>query len=151
MNFVITYLWQNDLMQLLKVYHIRPLCNSLLNNSETPPAGREDTQWFPFLHWFSIWWDLKRNKLLWIVYLLVCHVPFPAQGAGFLLQCTKCSWQASLVQRCCEPKFCTQRVLEHLETANRILHLERETAHDRRTDKFFSLSTLSGTNLSFLK
>ena len=45
--------------------------------------------------------------------------------------------------------------LEHLETAVRILHLERETAHDRRTDKFFSLSTLcihlSGTNLSFLK
>ena len=29
-----------------------------------------------------------------IVYLLVCHVPFPAQGAGFLLQCTKCSRQA---------------------------------------------------------
>ena len=43
------------------------------------------------------------------VYLLVCHVPFPSQGAGFLLQCTKYSRQASLVQMCCEPKFCTQR------------------------------------------
>ena len=39
--------------------------------------------------------DLKN------VYLLICHVPFPAQGAGFFLQCTKCSRQASLVQRCC--------------------------------------------------
>ena len=34
------------------------------------------------------------------VYLLVRHLPFIAKGAGFLLQCTKCSRQASLVQRC---------------------------------------------------
>ena len=30
------------------------------------------------------------------VYLLVRHVPFMAKGAGFLLQCTKCSRQAPL-------------------------------------------------------
>ena len=33
------------------------------------------------------------------VYLLVCHVPFIANGAGFLLQCTKCLRQAIFVQR----------------------------------------------------
>ena len=31
------------------------------------------------------------------VYLLVRHVPFIAKGAGFLLQCTKCSRQATFV------------------------------------------------------
>ena len=33
------------------------------------------------------------------VYLLVHHVRFIAKGAGFLLQCTKCSRQATFVQR----------------------------------------------------
>ena len=32
----------------------------------------------------------------WNVYLLVRHVPFITKCAGFLLQCTKCSWQAPL-------------------------------------------------------
>ena len=72
-----------------------------------------------------------------------------------LTACTKCSRQASLVQRCCEPKFCTQHsarcvqkfgsqhlctrlaCLEHFIHAVRIRHHSRETAHDRRTNIHF--------------
>ena len=70
------------------------------------------------------------------VYLLVRHVPFIAKGAGFLLQCTKCSRQASLVQMCLEPQFCTWRAAWQ---------------HDEPTDLFFRLNKLcihlSGSNL----
>ena len=43
------------------------------------------------------------------VYLLVRHVPFIAKSAGFLLPCTKCSRQASLVKRCLSLNFVQTR------------------------------------------
>jgi len=77
----------------------------------------------------------------------MCSFPLKVQDSVCLrLAEHKISARSTFVQRLA--------CLEHLETANRILHLERETAHDKQTDKFFSLSTLcihlSGTNLSFL-
>ena len=65
----------------------------------------------------------KESFQLKYVYLFVCRVQFPAQGAGFLLQFPNVQDKRAFVQQ--------RACLEHLETANRILHLEREAAHDR--------------------
>ena len=95
--------------------------------------------------WFEI-------VVLNFVYLLVLHVPFITKNAWFLLQCTKCSREASLVKELkARSNFVQQRAcLEHFVHCKRILHWAL-WQHDEPTDVFFRLKMLciplSGCNL----
>ena len=66
------------------------------------------------------------------VYLLVCHVQFLAQGAGFCLQFPNVQDKRALYKGAASRNF----------VLGSPLHLERETAHDRRTNR----QTLSETD-----
>ena len=85
---------------------------------------------------------LARN-----VYLFVCHVQFPAQGAGFLLQFPNVQDKRAVVQRCCEPKSCTQRAAGEPSTKFRHMTDEQiDIAHMQRVHQniyFFTFKTFS--------
>ena len=46
--------------------------------------------------------EMMSQTVLYICWSVMCRLSL---GAGFLLQCTKCSRQVSLVKRCFEPKL----------------------------------------------
>ena len=63
----------------------------------------------------NIYWHFREIDRLSICSSVMCSFPLKVQDSY-------CSFQMFKTRLAC---------LEHLETANRILHLERETAHDR--------------------
>ena len=86
------------------------------------------------------------------VYLLVCHVPFLAKGAGFLLQCTilyLASRRRALYKKARSTFVQRGAFLEHLNICKNPAPSEKP--HDRPTELFFRLNTLctqlSGSNL----
>ena len=70
------------------------------------------------------------------VYLLVCHVQFLAQGAGFCLQFPNVQDKRALYKGAASRNFVLSEP-----------HLERETAHDRRTNRHFLLGSIFLSNI----
>ena len=122
-----------DFDQLMAKPGVHPIFNlaSIVNKSPTlqrlVDLGTNISEWERngFME-LAVTMDFKQDVVPRYVYLLVCHVPFPAQGAGFLF----------LKFRLAAPLYNGELVLNIFYSAVRILH--RAGNHMRDQHIYFS-------------